>query len=141
MKRVRFCFGMVLFFWLSMPLSMSHHSFDAVYDGRRTVSVEGVVREFRFMNPHATMTLDAEDPAGDPVMWTVEFDGSINLTVAHWTPETIAPGERVVVYGNPTHTGSPRMFFRRLVRSDGTELKRPMDASADLIDERRRNSR
>ena len=34
--------------------------------------------------------------------------------------------ERVTVTGNPTHSGSPRMFFIELERPDGTHLRRAM---------------
>ncbi|HEY5566306.1 MAG TPA: hypothetical protein VIM81_03565, partial [Gammaproteobacteria bacterium] len=78
------------------------------------------------------------DDAGNVVEWTVEFSGRLNLTVGGWTDDTISPGERVTVSGNPTHTGSPRMFFRRLVRADGTELRPPSAARQGAIEEERR---
>jgi hypothetical protein len=100
----------------------AHHAAAPVYDGQRVVTVEGVVTEFRFINPHAMMSLDVTDAAGSVVKWTVEFQGRLNLTEIGWTEKTITPGERVTVSGNPTHTGSPRMLFARIIRADGTEL-------------------
>jgi len=38
----------------------------------------------------------------------------------------------------PTHTGSQRRFFRRLVRADGTELLRAADQRLNAIEEERR---
>ena len=100
----------------------SHHAFTPVYDANRTITVAGVVTEFRFVNPHAMMFMDVTDDTGKIVKWTVEFAGRLNLTEVGWTAKSIMPGERVTVNGNPTHTNSTRMSFRRLVKADGTEL-------------------
>lgn len=102
---------------------MAHHSFSAVYDGNRTISVQGVVTEFRLVNPHALMFVDVTDESGKVSKWTVEFAGRLNLTEHGWNEHTIVIGERVTVTGNPMHVGGPRMAFTKLVRPDGTELQ------------------
>jgi hypothetical protein len=84
------------------------------------------------------MTIDVTDETGKVVKWTVEFDGVLNLTEGGWTERSIVVGERLTVGGNPTHTNSSRMFFRRLVRGDGTEVVRHQDTRGTTIDEQRR---
>jgi hypothetical protein len=116
----------------------AHHAFAPVYDAQRIVTVQGVVTEFRFINPHSMMSIDVTDEAGKVVTWTVEFDGVLNLSEGGWTARTIVPGERLSVSGNPTHTDSPRMFFRKFVRADGTEVMRFQDTRGTAIDEARR---
>ena len=86
------------------------------------------------------MSIDVTDEAGTVVKWTVEFDGVLNLTEGAWTERTIAEGERLTVSGNPTHSNSTRMFFRRLVRADGTEVMRHQDTRGTTIDEQRRSA-
>jgi hypothetical protein len=115
-------------------LAIAHHSFAAVYDISRTVSVQGVVTEFRFVNPHALMLMDATDESGKVSKWTVEFDGRLNLTEHGWNEHTIVVGQRVTVTGNPTHVGAPRVFFRRLVRPDGTELIKGSDETLTEVE-------
>jgi len=100
----------------------AHHAFSPVYDEKRVITIVGVVTEFRFVNPHAMMLMDVTNEAGKVVKWNIEFAGRLNLAEVGWTANSIKAGERVTVSGNPTHTGSQRMFFRRLVRADGTEL-------------------
>jgi hypothetical protein len=100
----------------------AHHSFSAVYDDKRTVTVSGVVTQFRFVNPHALMSLEVTDDSGKVVTWVVEFAGRLNLSEVGWTADSIRSGERVTVTGNPTHTPSPRLAFQRIVKADGTEL-------------------
>ncbi len=122
----------------SASLASAHHAFAPVYDGNKTVSVTGVVTAFHFVNPHASMTLDVADGADKIVTWIIEFDGRLNLTNKGWTEDSIKVGERVKVTGNPTHTGSPRLFFTEIVKADGTRLQRfPPDRVESLEQERR----
>ena len=120
------------------PMALAHHSFNGVFDASRTIDVKGVVREFRLVNPHAEMTLEVMNDSGGKDLRTVEFDGRLNLTVAGWTPETIRPGERVTVHGNPARSGDGRIWFLSLTRADGSELVRPVNARTKAIDEQRR---
>jgi hypothetical protein len=116
----------------------SHHAFSPVYDGSRTITIEGVLTEFRLVNPHATMTIDVSDDSGNVVTWTVEMAGSLSLTRQGWTTETFAVGERLTVNGNPTHTDSSRIAFRQAVLADGTTLLDPGDANRSVLEEQRR---
>jgi len=123
---------------LSAARGSSHHAFSPVYDEKRTIMVVGVVTQFRFVNPHAMMFMDVTDPSGKVVKWAVEFAGRLNLSNVGWTADSIKSGERVTVTGNPSRTGSQRLFFRRLVRADGTELL-PGDAQRlNSVEEERR---
>jgi len=132
----------VLFILLALVLVVdrlgAHHAFSPVYDGKRTITVQGVVTEFRLINPHALMLMDVTDDSGKVVTWTVEFAGRLNLTEGGWTERSITPRQKVTVTGNPTHTNSPRIFFLQLVREDGTELFLPNKARTDTIEEQRR---
>jgi len=115
-----------------------HHAFSPVYDEKRLITVAGVVTEFRFVNPHAMLLMDVADDAGKVAPWVVEFAGRLNLSEFGWTADSIKAGERITVTGNPTHTGSQRMFFRKLVRADGTELLPGNAQRLDAVEEERR---
>src|SRR5262249_49183401 len=117
--------------------AMSHHAFSPVYDDQRVITVTGVVTQFKFVNPHAMMFMDVTDGSGKVTSWTVEFAGRLNLSNVGWTAESIKSGERVTVTGNPTHTGSDRMFFRKLVHADGTELLPAGPQRANALEEER----
>jgi hypothetical protein len=123
------------------PVANAHHAFSPVYDESRVITTAGVVTEFRFVNPHAMLSIDVADETGKVVQWVVEFPGRLNLGDVGWTADSIKAGERVTVTGNPTHTGSRRMFFRRLVRADGTELLSGNAKRQDAIEEERRQRR
>jgi hypothetical protein len=132
--RNTFCFSLLL----CSAFASAHHAFSPVYDGSKTVTVAGVVTAFRLINPHAQMLVEVRDESGAAKSWEVEFDGRLNLTNAGWTDGTIKVGERVTVTGNPTHTGSTRMFFVSLQRADGSTLLRPAFERLNGLEQERR---
>jgi hypothetical protein len=116
----------------------AHHSTAGVYDESQVVSVQGVVTEFRFVNPHAMMSVDVTDDAGKVTRWTVELAGRLNLSEGGWTDQSLRTGESVTVTGSRSRANTPRMLFRRLVRSDGTELLPLGPQRINAIEEERR---
>jgi DNA/RNA endonuclease YhcR with UshA esterase domain len=116
----------------------AHHAFSPVYDNKRTVTVSGVVTQFRFVNPHAFLHLDVTDDTGTMVKWTVEFAGRLNLSEIGWTADSLKAGERVTVTGNPTHTPSQQMAFVKIVKADGSVLLPAAAQRADTLEEERR---
>jgi hypothetical protein len=123
---------------LTTTPAASHHAFSPVYDSKRTITVDGVVTEFRFVNPHAMMLMDVTDKSGKVAKWNVEFAGRLNLEEAGWSASSIKPGERVKVTGNPAWQSSQRMAFVKLVRADGSELEPGRTQRLNAIEEERR---
>lgn len=123
---------------LCVEPTSAHHAFSAVYDDKQVITVEGVVTQFAFVNPHATMSLDVTDQSGKTVAWTVEFAGRLNLMEGGWTTQTIKPGERVKVSGNPARRSNQQMAFGRIVKADGTELLPTNAKRLDAVEQERR---
>ena len=131
-------FLVTLIFVTWTHLANSHHSAAPVFDLSRTVTIEGIVSQFRLVNPHAKMTIKVKDGTDNQVTWTMVMAGVLSLSRRGWTTDTVSIGERVTVTGHPTHSGSPMMFFVRLVLADGTELLAPRPEASSIIDEQRR---
>lgn len=138
MRTVRIALFLMGVLLVSPWAGLSHHAFTPVYDGSKVVTIAGAVTAFRFINPHALMSIDVTDATGQVVTWTVEFGGNLQLIEAGWTSESVKAGERVTVSGNPTHTGSPRIAFTRLVKTDGTALLPLGEQMLKSIEEQRR---
>jgi uncharacterized protein DUF6152 len=80
----------------------AHHSF-AIYDDKRPITVTGVVKEFRWTNPHSWLFVIPDD--GREAAWEIEL-GPINmLSRQGWTRSTFEPGDRVAVEIHPAHSG------------------------------------
>ncbi|HEY5623895.1 MAG TPA: DUF6152 family protein [Gammaproteobacteria bacterium] len=108
---------------LAIPLfALAHHSFAVHYDGSRTISVAGVVEEFRFRNPHGMIVLNGAGADGVTASWKIETNSPNILRRRGWTPESIAAGDEVVIEGFPSNDGSNSMRVYRVQFADGREL-------------------
>ena len=129
----------VFLFALPYRVVTAHHAFSPVYDGSKTVTIVGTLTDFRLVNPHAMMTVDVVDNAGKHVAWTVEMPGLLSLTRHGWTQKTVSVGDRLTISGNPTHTGSARVAFKRIVLPGGKEMLDPGEDSDNTIEQQRRD--
>ena len=94
----------------------AHHSIAAVYDRNISVTLTGVVAEFRLVNPHAflTMTVDRE---GRSEVWKLELDNRSELADIGVRPDTLKPGDRLVATGSRARDGSRSIYALRLDRA------------------------
>ncbi len=98
----------------------AHHSIWAVYDTSRQVTVEGVVSEFRFVNPHPFLMIDVKDGSGKVQQWRLEVDNRWELAQIGVTRETWKQGDWIVVTGYPARMQAHSLYVRRLDRpADG----------------------
>ena len=98
----------------------AHHSIAGVYDTGRQVSVEGAVAQFQFVNPHPFITLDVPDGSGRNQQWRLEMDNRHELVSVGMSADTLQPGDRVVVTGNPGREQANSLYIRTLHRpADG----------------------
>lgn len=106
--------------------SLAHHS-RAMFDMTRNVTYRGVVKEYRWQNPHSYIVVTVGADAADPSTvgtWDVEAS-SINLMTSRgWTRKTYKPGDRITVVAHPNRNGSKRVLLFYAVRADGTRLYR-----------------
>ena len=79
----------------------AHHSFAATYFEDKSVTLEGELVQFLFRNPHACVHVMAPDEKGQKQRWAVEWGGGGQLNRQGVTRETLKPGDRVVITGNP----------------------------------------
>lgn len=100
----------------------AHHNSAALYRFDELITIEGVVTEFRFLNPHARVYLHATDENGDTSDWQAEGANISALRHQGWTGNEIRPGDRVSITGAPARDDSPRMEWREIVLRDGTIL-------------------
>ena len=111
----------------------AHHSF-AMYDLERVAAVQGVVREFRWVNPHSSVVVVAGAPGAAAEVWVIEMTSPGNLTRAGWTRKSLKPGDRVRVEFNPLRSGKHGGGFR-----SATLLDTGQQLTARLVDLEKRN--
>jgi len=98
----------------------AHHSIASFYDNSRQVTIEGLVTEFRFINPHPFLIIDAMADNAAPQTWQLEMDNRFELAEIGITADTFKLGDRVVVTGSAGRTQPQTLYLRRLDRpADG----------------------
>jgi len=77
----------------------AHHS-SAMFDSSRSLTLQGVVTEFRWTNPHASIRVLAGTDAGREE-WSIEMNSPERLERAGWRPDTLRAGDRVSLVVHP----------------------------------------
>ncbi len=116
-------FLLVAFVLFAAPGQVLAHHGSSNYDSSKTISVKGTVTEFLFINPHSVIHLESKGDKGNTEQWFVEADSPNNLARAGWKRDSVKPGDLITIEGIRAKDGSKVMFLRRVVFSDGRELK------------------
>lgn len=110
--------------------ALAHHSFAVFFDSQKSVSITGVVKEFRFVNPHGLIRLVVMNEQGAAQEWKVETNSPSILRRRGWTPESLQIGEKVTIVGWPARDGSRYARLRGATRADGKSIGKPFDSDA-----------
>ena len=117
-KHIAFVCGLVL---VSMP-ALAHHNPAAHYIVDERIEIEGVVTEFRPVNPHSRIYFDVTNDEGETESWMAEGDSIINLRRAGWTDDEFKPGDRIRILGRPSRSGRNLVEWTFITQPDGTEV-------------------
>jgi hypothetical protein len=91
---------------LTSTVLQAHHSFSAVYDSNRPITLRGTVSKLGWSNPHAHIYIEVKGPDGKVVTWEVESAGASNLQRAGIRKEDFI-GTEVIVKGFLAKDGTP----------------------------------
>ena len=112
-----FCTALVF----SMGAS-AHHNPAAHYIVDERMEIEGIVTEFRAVNPHARVYFDVTNQTGQIEEWMAEGDSIINLRRAGWTNDQLKPGDHIRILGRPSRHGHNLVEWTFITMPDGTEV-------------------
>ena len=99
----------------------AHHS-NSAYQVDQIVTLEGTVKEWRWMNPHTWLLMTVQGADGKTVEWAVEGRPPGILGRAGWSSTILKPGDRVTVHASPAKNGDPEGIIARVTKADGTVL-------------------
>jgi hypothetical protein len=97
---------------------LAHHS-ATMFEETKTITVEGVVKEFQYTNPHSWLLVDVRDASGKIVTWGFEAEGPSTLQRAGIRPSEFPAGTKVTMTGRPMKDGRPAAIWTLAVRADG----------------------
>lgn len=109
--------------WTLVVLALSstvyaHHS-AVMFDGSRTVSIQGTVQSYQWTNPHVWIWVQVSNGQGGTDLWGIE---AANLSMARrlgMDRNSFKPGDQVKMNVNPLKDGRAGGRFRRATFSDG----------------------
>jgi hypothetical protein len=99
----------------------AHHS-ATMFEQTKTITVEGVVKEFQWTNPHSWLLVDVTDSNGKVTTWGFEAEGPSTLQRAGIRPSEFKVGTRVTMTGRPMKDGRPAAIWVLAVRGDGKKF-------------------
>jgi Family of unknown function (DUF6152) len=105
--------------------ALDHHS-RAMFDMTQNVTCRGVVKEYRWQDPHSHIVMVGTDATDTSKVgtWAIEAS-SISLMVdMGWNRMTFKPGDRITVVAHPNLNGSNDVLLFYVTRADGTRLYR-----------------
>ncbi|HEY4360216.1 MAG TPA: DUF6152 family protein [Bryobacteraceae bacterium] len=101
----------------------AHHSFNAMYDEKKTIALQGTITKVEWMNPHARFWIDAKDADGKTTNWEVELGSPNGLIKGGYTRSVLQTGDSITVDGWPAKDNSKIAAAGTLTLASGQVLK------------------
>ena len=102
----------------------AHHSF-AMFDAQKSTTLEGIVKDFQWTNPHSWILLMVDNAEGKAEQWAIEMGGPAGLARQGWKPKTLTPGMKVKAVIHPLRDGANGGQFMAVTLPDGTQIGNP----------------
>lgn len=112
----------------------AHHSVTANFDPYKKIEIRGAVVEFLLRSPHSSLVvdgigvIDGVRQSEAPERWEIESRAANFLRTEGYREDSIRPGDRIVVVGQPSRQGLKRANSAQFLRDDGSS-----DASAPAV--------
>ena len=112
---------LILFLGAWSRLALGHHS-TAMFNMEKPTTLEGVVKNFEWVNPHVYLHLDVVNSEGKLEEWLVEIHSPAIMLRRGYTKDYFRPGERITVVGGAIKDGTHMMRLLRGSKADGTKF-------------------
>ena len=108
---------------MTLHAAHAHHSFAAVYDGEKPVTLSGTITDVEWTNPHIHFTMDVTGDDGAVSEWRFEGYPPNMLVRQGWQRDvTLKPGDPVTVFGWLARIEPQLGFARWVTLADGRKL-------------------
>lgn len=115
-------FATVLFVVLSVP-APAHHSVASFWNEQANISITGVVKQVRIMNPHSEILVDVTE-GGQTSTWLVLGSSVQLMRKAGINNDTVKPGATIAIDGHPPRKeGAKGILARTLTTADGKKFE------------------
>jgi hypothetical protein len=102
--------------------AFAHHAFSNEFDDTKPVTLEGVVTQINWENPHVYFYVDVKESDGAVVNWACETRGPSGLARRGWKRDSLKIGDKVVVSGFRARNGTHTADGRQVTMADGRKI-------------------
>lgn len=122
MKLMGLAIGLTIGFAYVWPTNTAaHHSYAAEFDSDNTQTIEGVVKEVWFKNPHIRYYVAVVED-GKETVWDTRGLSPVKLVRQGWTKRTIQVGDRIKLHGHVGRVNKTIMSILEITLEDGSKL-------------------
>ena len=97
----------------------AHHAFAADYEAGNEGTIQGVITEVIYRNPHARYYLEVADDDGQKELWDLQTMNVGMLGRVGWTKDTLKVGDSIIVEGILGRNNTNRMSISIVTVDDG----------------------
>ncbi len=101
--------------------AQAHHSF-AIFDQSKVNYLNGTVKQYELVNPHAWLHLVITSDKGETATWSFEGGSVAQLASLGWTPQAFKPGDKVQIGFRPMKDGSRGGQIMNVQTASGQKL-------------------
>jgi hypothetical protein len=99
----------------------AHHSVPVNFDQSKEVSVEGVLTEIKWVNPHAHFRINVKQPDGTLLEWLVEMGATNTMKRAGFPMDEFMVGQTYTIIGPPGRRDRA-VLMDEVIMPDGRHL-------------------
>ena len=113
-------FAAVLGLLTSVP-AMAHHTGSTLYT-EKTVTLEAVVKQWLWSNPHCLLSFEVTGEDGQVVQWLAEAQAPNTAYTEGYRATSFKAGDKVTITVRPAANGRPFGLLAQVVLADGTTV-------------------
>jgi hypothetical protein len=102
----------------------AHHSFSAIFDAAKPVTLTGTVTRIEWMNPHTWIYLDVKKDDGSVEAWSFEMGSPNRLMRYGWNQDSLPTGATVTIAGSRARDGSLKAAVDRPLVTSSCSARR-----------------
>src|SRR5690606_19232650 len=110
---------------LMTSTALGHHASNLDYDESKTGTIEGVVDDVFWANPHVHLYLKVTNANGAVETWDGEGPNLSSMRRRGVTREMIEVGEALAITGTLGRNGTKRMWAQSMAKANGTVVMAP----------------
>jgi hypothetical protein len=103
----RFLGILLIAFGLWGPSALLAHHGSALYDTDKRMTVQAVVTDWLWANPHCLLEFDVKDDKGNSVHWNAEVSNPPDMIARGWSRKMFKPGDQITITIIPAKNGEP----------------------------------